>query len=330
MNDPNTQIIVAAMYKFVALPDYLAIKDPLHDHMVANNIKGTLLLAEEGLNGTVAGSREGIDSLMEYLFADERFVGLSYKESIVDEMPFLRTKVKLKKEIVTMGIPGTDPTTLNGQRVEPKDWNTLISDPDVILIDTRNDYEIGIGTFKHAISPETETFREFPAYVKENLDPKKHKKVAMFCTGGIRCEKSTNYLLSQGFEEVFHLNGGVLKYLEEVPQEESLWEGECFVFDGRVSVDHNLEEGMYEQCFACRWPLSEEQRKSEHYQEGISCPLCYDNMSEERRERFAERQHQIQLSKQRNEEHMGVSLEERKEKKAQDRVTRLAEFSASQ
>jgi UPF0176 protein len=234
-------------------------------------------------------------------------------------MPFMRTRVKLKKEIVTMGFVGTDPTPLNGQRVDPKDWNELISDPEVILIDTRNDYEIGIGTFKNAISPETETFREFPDYVKENLDPGKHKKVAMFCTGGIRCEKSTNYLLSQGFDQVFHLNGGVLKYLEEIPQEESLWEGECFVFDGRVSVDHNLEEGLYEQCFACRMPLSEEERESDKYQEGIACPHCYDKVGDEQRERFAERQRQIEFSKSRNEEHLGVSLEIRKENKIKSR-----------
>ncbi len=312
-------IVVAAMYKFVQLPDYKEIRDPLLDHMIAHGVKGTLLLAEEGINGTVAGSREAIDGLVDYLNTDDRFQGLSYKESLVAEMPFYRTKVKLKKEIVTMGIPGTDPTTLNGQRVDPKDWNDLISDPDVILIDTRNDYEIGIGTFKNAVSPETGTFREFPEYVKQNLDPEKHKKVAMFCTGGIRCEKSTNYLLTQGFDQVFHLNGGVLKYLEEVPQEESLWEGECFVFDGRVSVDHNLEEGLYEQCFACRRPLSEEQRASEKYQLGISCPYCYDTMSDEQRQRFMERQRQIEFSKSRNEKHLGVSLEVRKEKKVKSR-----------
>ena len=318
MKTENTNIagvVVAAMYKFVQLPDYKEIREPLLDHMLTLGVKGTLLLANEGINGTVAGSREAVDSLVDYLNIDDRFQGLSYKESLVAEMPFYRTKVKLKKEIVTMGIPGTDPTELNGQRVDPKDWNDLISDPDVTLIDTRNDYEIGIGTFKNSISPETETFREFPEYVKQNLDPEKHKKVAMFCTGGIRCEKSTNYLLSQGFDQVFHLNGGVLKYLEEVPQEESLWEGECFVFDGRVSVDHNLEEGLYEQCFACRRPLSEEQRTSEKYQLGISCPYCYDTMSDEQRQRFMERQRQIEFSKSRDEEHLGVSLEERKEKK---------------
>ncbi len=312
----KTEIIVAALYKFVQLPDYIELREPLHAYMVDQEIKGTLLLAEEGINGTIAGSREAIDNLITWLIRDKRFVDLSYKESTVTEMPFYRTKVKLKKEIVTMGVPGTDPTELNGQRVDPEDWNELISDPDVLLIDTRNEYEIGIGTFKNAISPETETFREFPDFVKQNLDPEKHKKIAMFCTGGIRCEKSTNYLLNQGFDQVFHLNGGVLKYLEEVPPEESLWEGECFVFDGRVSVDHNLEEGMYEQCFACRRPLSEEHRQSEKYQEGISCPFCYDNMDENRRQRFMERQKQIELAKSRNEEHLGVPLEVRKEKKS--------------
>jgi len=311
----KTEIIVAALYKFVQLPDYIELREPLHAYMVDQGIKGTLLLAEEGINGTIAGSREAIDNLIAWLIRDKRFVDLSYKESTVTEMPFYRTKVKLKKEIVTMGVPGIDPTELNGQRVDPEDWNELISDPDVLLIDTRNEYEIGIGTFKNAISPETETFREFPDFVKQNLDPEKHKKIAMFCTGGIRCEKSTNYLLNQGFDQVFHLNGGVLKYLEEVPSEESLWEGECFVFDGRVSVDHNLEEGMYEQCFACRRPLSEEHRQSDKYQEGISCPFCYDNMDEERRQRFMERQKQIELAKSRNEEHLGVPLEIRKEKK---------------
>lgn len=315
----TTEIIVAAMYKFVSLPDYVEIHSRLLPHMLKNEVKGTLLLAEEGINGTVAGSREAINSLLEFLKKDGRFEGLSYKESITTEMPFMRTRVKLKKEIVTMGVVGTDPTTLNGQRVDPKDWNDLISDPEVILIDTRNDYEIGIGTFKNAISPETETFREFPDYVKQNLDPEKHKKVAMFCTGGIRCEKSTNYLLSQGFDQVFHLNGGVLKYLEEIPQEESLWEGECFVFDGRVSVDHNLEEGLYEQCFACRMPLSEKERESDKYQKGIACPHCYDKVSDEQRERFAERQRQIEFSKSRNEEHLGVSLEVRKERKIKSR-----------
>lgn len=314
MND----IVVTALYKFVSLPDYVDLREPLIQQMQSQEIKGTLLLAEEGINGTVAGSRAGIDSLLGYLRSDQRFADIEVKESLTDEMPFLRSKVKLKKEIVTMGVPGTDPTLVNGQRVDPKDWNALISDPEVILIDTRNDYECSIGSFKNAINPETKTFREFPDYVKENLDPEKHKKVAMFCTGGIRCEKSTNYLLNQGFDQVFHLNGGILKYLEEVPKEESLWEGECFVFDGRVSVDHDLEEGLYEQCFACRHPISIEDRQSEKYQEGISCPFCYDTMTEEKKARFMSRQHQIELAKERDEKHIGVSVEVKKRKKNRD------------
>lgn len=304
----NQAIVVAAMYKFVPLPDYVVLREPLLARCLKLGIKGTLLLAEEGINGTVAGSRDSIDQLLEYLQADQRFLNMEYKESLTAEMPFLRTKVKLKKEIVTMGVPGTDPLKVTGARVAPKDWNALISDPDVLLIDTRNDYEVGIGTFRNAISPNTESFREFPAYVKENLDPDKHKKVAMFCTGGIRCEKATNYLLSQGFDQVFHLNGGILKYLEEVPQEESLWQGECFVFDERVSVDHNLEQGLYEQCFACRRPLSQAERDSEAYQEGISCPHCIDKVDEERRQRFIERQRQIELAKKRNQKHIGVTV----------------------
>lgn len=310
LNDKDHQpnIVVAAMYKFVQLSDFSEMRVPLHQHCVEQGVKGTLLLAKEGLNGTIAGSQAGIDSVLAYLRSDQRFADLQTKQSRVADMPFLRMKVKLKKEIVTMGVPETDPTQLNGQRIDAKDWNALISDPDVLLVDTRNEYEYSIGTFKHAISPETQSFREFPSYVNQHLNQHKHKKIAMFCTGGIRCEKSTNYLLKQGFENVFHLNGGILKYLEEVPESESLWEGECFVFDGRVSVDHNLQEGEYEQCFACRHPVSVEEMQSEHYLEGISCPHCIDTVSEENRSRFIERQHQITLAKSRNQKHLGVSL----------------------
>ena len=302
---PN--IVVVTMYKFVQLSDFAEMRVPLHQHCVEQDIKGTILLAQEGLNGTIAGSREAIDSVMAFLRRDQRLADLETKQSLVAEMPFLRMKVKLKKEIVTMGVPETDPTQMSGQRIDAKDWNVLISDPDVLLVDTRNDYEYSIGTFKHAVSPETKTFREFPAYAKQHLNPYKHKKIAMFCTGGIRCEKSTHYLLKQGFENVFHLNGGILKYLEEVPEDESLWEGECFVFDGRVSVDHHLQEGEYEQCFACRRPVSVEDMQSEHYQEGVSCPHCIDTVSEHNRLRFIERQRQIALAKSRNQQHLGVS-----------------------
>lgn len=309
LNDKDYQpnIVVATMYKFVQLPDFSEMRVPLHQHCVEQGVKGTLLLANEGLNGTIAGSQAGIDSVLAYLRLDQRFVDLQTKQSRVADMPFLRMKVKLKKEIVTMGVPETDPTQLNGQRIDAQDWNALIADPDVLLVDTRNEYEYSIGTFKHAVSPETQSFREFPAYVNQHLNQQKHKKIAMFCTGGIRCEKSTNYLLKLGFENVFHLNGGILKYLEEVPESESLWEGECFVFDGRVSVDHNLQEGGYEQCFACRHPVSVEEMQSEHYLEGISCPHCIDTVSEENRSRFSERQHQITLAKSRNQKHLGVS-----------------------
>lgn len=311
-NETEGLFVVAALYKFVQLSDYVALRDPLHTRMLEAGVKGTLLLAEEGINGTIAGSREGIDRVIAFLQSDDRFHDLSYKESHAAEMPFMRTKVKLKKEIVTMGVPGTDPTQLNGVRVDPKDWNDLISDPEVMLIDTRNDYEVHIGSFSGAISPNTNSFRDFPEYVKDNLDPSKHKKVAMFCTGGIRCEKSTNYLLSQGFDHVYHLNGGILKYLEEVPQEESLWEGECFVFDGRVAVGHNLEESDYIQCFACRRPLSEMDQQSEHYVEGVSCPYCVEEYDEAHRQRFIERQKQIELARSRQQEHLGVSIETRK------------------
>ncbi|HIF51693.1 MAG TPA: rhodanese-related sulfurtransferase, partial [Thiotrichaceae bacterium] len=252
----SEQYTVAAMYLFVRIPDFEAIQPKLLAFCRGQEIKGTLLLAEEGINGTVAGTREGIDALLNYLKSDERLAGIEHKEALSDDLPFHRMKVKLKKEIVTMGQPNIKPIDTAEVRVEPKDWNALISDPEVLVLDTRNDYEIQIGTFKNAISPDTTNFREFPDYVKDKLDPAKNKKVAMFCTGGIRCEKACAYMKEQGFDEVYQLNGGILKYLEEVESEESLWEGECFVFDSRVSVDHELAEGSYHQCFACRRPVS--------------------------------------------------------------------------
>ena len=300
--------IVAAMYKFVRLDDYESLQPKLLSFCQENNIKGTLLLAKEGINGTVAGTRAAIDALLDYLKTDTRLSDLEHKESITDDVPFHRTKVKLKKEIVTLGQPDIDPNTNVGRYVEPQDWNSIISDPDVYVVDTRNHYEYQIGSFKRAVSPETTNFREFPDYVKQNLDPEKHKKVAMFCTGGIRCEKASAYMLNQGFDEVYHLKGGILKYLEEVNSDESLWEGECFVFDGRVSVDHELAEGNYEQCFACRRPISEEDMQSEHYQEGVSCPHCIDETSEAQRASFQERQRQVELAEQRNEKHIGNKM----------------------
>lgn len=296
--------VVAALYKFVRLPDYQQLRDKLYEFMVLHKVKGTLLLAEEGINGTICGSRAGIDAVKGWLDADGRFTGLSYKESFSDEQAFYRTKVKLKKEIVTMGVEGVDPAHIVGTYLKGEAWNQVISDPDTIVIDTRNDYEVAIGTFKNAINPNTTSFREFPQWAAENLDKTKHKKVAMFCTGGIRCEKSTAYLKEQGFDEVYHLDGGILKYLEEVPEQQSLWQGECFVFDQRVAVKHGLAQGSYDQCYACRMPLSAADMASEQYVKGLSCPHCYDKLTDEQKASFTERQKQIELAKARGEKHI--------------------------
>ena len=319
-NQVNTdQTVVCALYKFVRLENYQDIKEPLLTHMESQQVKGTLLLAQEGINGTVAGTQAGIDSVLEFLQQDARLSPLSYKFSYHQENPFQRTKVKLKKEIVTMGVEGIDPLQVVGTYVKPKDWNALISDPEVLLVDTRNDYEVEIGTFENAVNPNTTNFREFPEYVEKNLDKNKHKKVAMFCTGGIRCEKSTAYMKEQGFEEVYHLEGGILKYLEEVPSDDTMWQGECFVFDGRVAVNHDLEQGQYDQCFACRYPITEDEKQSEHYIKGVSCPKCHDKMTAEQKARFAERQRQVELAKQRGEDHIGGDIqqviEQRREQK---------------
>ena len=302
--------VVAALYKFVRLPDFETLRSPLHKVMTDHEVRGTVLLAAEGVNGTIAGTREGVDAVLDFLRADSRINTLTAKESYTQENPFYRSKVKLKKEIVTMGVEDIDPNDIVGTYVKPEDWNALIADPDVLLVDTRNDYEVQIGSFKNALNPKTESFREFPEFAKQNLDPSKHKKVAMFCTGGIRCEKSTAFMKQQGFKEVYHLEGGILKYLEEVPQEKSLWEGECFVFDNRVTVNHQLEKGSYDQCHACRMPITELDMASEQYQRGISCPHCYDEHNEEQRSRYAERERQVQLAKARGEPHIGESMAE--------------------
>jgi len=297
------KIVVAALYKFVSLPGYVALRDPLFATLTENGIKGTLLLAEEGINGTVSGTREAIDALLDWFRRDPRLADIDHKESYCDEQPFYRTKVKLKKEIVTLGVPGVDPNHRVGTYVEPRDWNALIDDPEVLLIDTRNDYEVAIGTFEGAIDPQTKSFREFPDYIKAHYDPAKHKKVAMFCTGGIRCEKASSYMLGEGFEQVYHLKGGILKYLEEVPETQSRWKGDCFVFDNRVTVRHDLSAGEFDLCHACRAPLSVEDRQSEHYAAGISCPHCWDTLSEKTRAGARERQKQIELARQRNQPH---------------------------
>jgi UPF0176 protein len=309
-----SKVVVCALYKFVQLDNYEELREPLRQTLEDNGIRGTLLLAKEGINGTVAGSREGIDAMLAWLDQQPGLENIVYKESYDEDMPFYRTKVKLKKEIVTMGVEGVVPRKVVGTYVKPKDWNALISDPDVVLIDTRNDYEFQIGTFENAVNPKTDTFREFPQYVKENLDPEKNKKVAMFCTGGIRCEKSTAYLKEQGFEEVYHLEGGILKYLEEVPEEDTMWKGECFVFDNRVSVNHKLEKGEYDQCHACRMPITEEEKQDARFEQGVSCPHCFDKYTDEQRRRFVERERQVQLAKERGEAHIGAEVVDAVEK----------------
>lgn len=288
-----SKFVVAALYRFVQLDDYEDLQKPIHDQMVENGVCGSLLLASEGINGTVSGSREAIDQLLNYLRDDPRLSSLEVKESFALEAPFKRTRVRLKKEIVTMGVDGINPNDSVGTYVDPKDWNKLISDPEVTVIDTRNDYEVAIGTFEGAMNPETESFRQFPAFVDNELDPQKHRKVAMFCTGGIRCEKSTAFLRSKGFDEVYHLKGGILKYLEEVPEEDSKWKGDCFVFDKRVSVGHNLELGEHLMCYGCGWPVDPEQQHDPKFVRGVQCPHCADQITEEQRSRFTERQRQI-------------------------------------
>ena len=303
-----SRIVVAAFYHFVSLDNYADLRQPLLNQMLKNNIKGSLLLAREGINGTVAGTQPSIDRLLAWIRTDPRLQNIRCKFSYDEEMPFYRSRVKLKKEIVTMGIEDIDPNHSVGTHVKPSDWNALISDPEITLVDTRNTYESAIGSFKNATMANTESFREFPQYVRDKLDPITHRKIAMFCTGGIRCEKSTAYLKQLGFDEVYHLQGGILKYLEEIPESESLWQGECFVFDNRVSVDHALEKGSYDQCHACRLPITETDKQSRKYQQGVSCPACYDRNTDSQRKRYAEREKQVRLAKLRGESHIGSSV----------------------
>ena len=303
-------IVVCALYHFVTLDDYEQLREPLQAVLTEHKVCGTLLLAREGINGTIAGTRSGVDAALAFLRSDSRFAEIRIKESYTDSPPFHRCKVKLKKEIVTMGVADIDPNNIAGTYIKPKDWNSLISDPEVTVIDTRNEYEVQIGSFTDAVNPHTKSFREFPDYAEQSLDPGTHKKVAMFCTGGIRCEKSTAYLKSIGFDEVYHLEGGILKYLEEVPEDESLWQGECFVFDDRVTVNHQLERGQYDQCHACRMPITAEDKNSEHYVQGISCPHCYEQLTEQRLRRFSEREKQTLLARERGESHIGSAAAE--------------------
>lgn len=312
-------IVVCALYHFARLDDYEILREPLQAFCDEHNIKGALLLAREGINGTVAGSPSDIDDVLAHLKSDPRLSGLEHKLSYASSMPFYRMKVKLKKEIVTLGVDGVDPNDIVGTYVSPQDWNAIISDPDVLVLDTRNDYEYQIGTFKGAINPKTSTFRQFPKFIAYHYDPKQHKKVAMFCTGGIRCEKASSLMMQQGFEEVYHLKGGILKYLEEVPEQESLWQGECFVFDDRVAVKHGLEIGQYSLCRGCRWPLAEKDKQSAHYQEGICCARCFDVLSPEKRHGLEERQKQTTLAKKRGEQHLGMSLPDARKRKLEQR-----------
>ena len=300
-----TKVIVAALYHFTKFSDYKKLQDPLRKICNSEGIKGSLLIAYEGINGTISGSRSGIDAVLKHIRSMPGCSNLEHKESFASEIPFKRMKVKLKKEIVTMGQPHIDPTLNVGNYIEPSDWNNLISQDDIIVIDTRNDYEVAIGSFDGAIDPETKSFGEFPEWWEENRSKYQDKRVAMFCTGGIRCEKSTNFLLNEGVKDVYHLKGGILKYLEEVPEKNSKWNGECFVFDSRVSVKHGLEEGIYNLCYACRMPLAPDDFKKEEFEKGVSCHLCIDSNDDERKERFRERQYQVELADKRGKHHIG-------------------------
>jgi UPF0176 protein len=299
-------ITVAALYQFVPFDDPDALQQPLHDLCKAEGIRGTILIAREGINGTIAGHGSGIDAILAHIKALPGCAALEVKFSSAETMPFLRMKVRIKKEIVTLGVPGIDPARDVGRYVEAEDWNALISDPDVVVIDTRNDYEVGIGTFQGAINPGTKSFSEFPDWFAANRDLlPANAKVAMFCTGGIRCEKSTAFLRAQGISEVAHLQGGILKYLENVPREESLWHGECFVFDDRVSVGHGLKIGTLALCRGCRTPISDEDRLSDLFIDGVQCPACAATRTDAQRRRYAERQKQMDLAEKRGKGHLG-------------------------
>ncbi len=300
-------ILTAAFYKFADLPDFTALRAPLLALCERLEVRGTILLAAEGVNGTIAGQRDAVLAVLQHLRSDPRLADLEHKESGAYEMPFLRMKVRLKREIVTLGVPGVDPARMAGTYVTPQEWNRLLDDPDVVFVDVRNDYEVELGTFKGALNPRTKSFSELPQWVAQEPALRNKPKVAMFCTGGIRCEKSTAYMRMAGFDEVYHLQGGILKYLETIPENENRWEGECFVFDERVAIGQGLKPGPYELCRACRMPVSETDKASPHYVRGVSCPKCHASRSEEKKRRLAERQRQVDLAKQRNAAHLGIA-----------------------
>lgn len=294
------QTVIATFYKFADLSDYRDLREPLRAFCREEGVRGSILLAAEGVNGTIAGPRQAVDNVLSYLRAHQKLAGMTHKESFADFVPFRRMKVRFKREIVNLGLPEINPNDQVGVYVDAAQWNDLIADPDVLLIDTRNDYEYTAGTFQGAINPHTRAFNQFPDFVAQNLDPQKHKKIAMFCTGGIRCEKATAYLLAQGFAEVYHLKDGILKYLETMPEEESCWEGECFVYDERVTVTHGVKPGQLVYCPTCQTILTEEDRKSPHYRAGICCPYCYEQLTPDRLARFEERQKQLALTQERS------------------------------
>lgn len=296
---------IAALYKFARLPQFEELRAPLQAMLDRHGIKGTLLIAHEGVNGTIAGLSDNLRAALTEIETITGIGAIEVKFSHSDDMPFLRMKVRPKAEIVTIGDLTVDPLKQVGIYVEPEDWNELISDPDVLLIDTRNSFEVGVGTFQGAIDPMTTAFGEFPAYVRTNLDPAKHKKIAMFCTGGIRCEKASSFMLQEGFEEVYHLKGGILKYLERIEPEESLWEGGCFVFDSRVSVGHGLEIQDLTTCHGCRRPLTAEDVQASGFEQGVSCPHCVGSLSEAQKASAREREKQMKLAKKRGETHLG-------------------------
>lgn len=298
-------LTVAALYQFTRFSDPAALQGPLLALCRAEGLGGTLLLAHEGINGTVAGPRAGIDTVLDHIRSLPGCSDLEWTESQAETMPFAQMKVRLKHEIVTLGQPGVDPRAGTGQYVSPAGWNALITSPDVVLIDTRNAYEVAIGTFRTAVDPQIRSFRDFPAWWSANRERFAGKKIAMFCTGGIRCEKSTNWLLGQGVEDVFHLKGGILRYLEEVAQAESLWEGECFVFDRRISLGHGLRPGGLTSCGACRRPVTEQSRADPSFEDGVCCAACREEYTEQDRNRFRERRHQIALAKARGGWHLG-------------------------
>ena len=306
----QTPFLVAALYKFVRMEELAEKQAALQQLCDAEHVRGTLLLAPEGVNGTIAGPDDGVAAVLGHLRGFPGLEALAPKFSRAAEQPFYRMKVRLKREIVTMGQPDVDPNLIVGTYVKPAAWNALISEPGVILIDTRNDYEVEIGTFVGAIDPRTHSFRQFPDFVEGLKASGEKPKVAMFCTGGIRCEKASAYMKQQGFDEVYHLEGGILKYLETVPEAESLWEGDCFVFDQRVSVRHGLVQGDYDLCHACRRPLAAEDKASTLFEAGVSCHRCYGETTPEQKRNFAERQKQIALARARGEVHIGAALHE--------------------